>query len=293
MKYIYLVNRFNLKDKTAQIVEQLKKTSEEFGRSYEIVISDTVKEALDLKDRFQETEDIVTAIGGDGSINNILNQIVGTKNILSYIPIGTGNDFYRANLEDLEDGIRDVDIIRINDRYFINVACFGIDADIANDEKFIHNRFIPESMRYNAGVVYHFLTYKPRKIKIECGDRVIEKELTTAVVGNAKYYGGGYKVSPYGKIDDGVMEIYLVDRLNKAKMANIILSMKNAGHLKNPALHSLTGNKVIISSDQSFGANIDGETLRSDRFELELIPKAIKLDFDRKFIERMRSVKYK
>lgn len=293
MKYIYLVNRFNLKDKTAQIVEQLKKTSEEFGRSYEIVISDTVKEALDLKDRFQDTGDIVTAIGGDGSINNILNQIVGTKNILSYIPIGTGNDFYRANLEDLEDGIRDVDIIRINDRYFINVACFGIDADIANDEKFIHNRFIPESMRYNAGVVYHFLTYKPRKIKIECGDRVIEKELTTAVVGNAKYYGGGYKVSPYGKIDDGVMEIYLVDRLNKAKMANIILSMKNAGHLKNPALHSLTGNKVIISSDQPFGANIDGETLRSDRFELELIPKAIKLDFDRKFIERMRSVKYK
>ncbi len=293
MKYIYLVNRFNLKDKTAQIVEQLKKASEEFGRSYEIVISDTVKEALDLKDRFQETEDIVTAIGGDGSINNILNQIVGTKNILSYIPIGTGNDFYRANLEDLEDGIRDVDIIRINDRYFINVACFGIDADIANDEKFIHNRFIPESMRYNAGVVYHFLTYKPRKIKIECGDRVIEKELTTAIVGNAKYYGGGYKVSPYGKIDDGIMEIYLVDRLNKAKMANIILSMKNAGHLKNPALHSLTGNKVIISSDQPFGANIDGETLRSDRFELELIPKAIKLDFDRKFIERMRSVKYK
>jgi len=293
MKYIYLVNRFNLKDKTAQIVEQLKKASEEFGRSYEIVISDTVKEALDLKDRFQETEDIVTAIGGDGSINNILNQIVGTKNILSYIPIGTGNDFYRANLEDLEDGIRDVDIIRINDRYFINVACFGIDADIANDEKFIHNRFIPESMRYNAGVVYHFLTYKPRKIKIECGDRVIEKELTTAVVGNAKYYGGGYKVSPYGKIDDGVMEIYLVDRLNKAKMANIILSMKNAGHLKNPALHSLTGNKVIISSDQPFGANIDGETLRSDCFELELIPKGIKLDFDRKFIERMRSVKYK
>jgi len=293
MKYIYLVNRFNLKDKTAQIVEQLKKASEEFGRSYEIVISDTVKEALDLKDRFQETEDIVTAIGGDGSINNILNQIVGTKNILSYIPIGTGNDFYRANLEDLEDGIRDVDIIRINDRYFINVACFGIDADIANDEKFIHNRFIPESMRYNAGVVYHFLTYKPRKIKIECGDRVIEKELTTAVVGNAKYYGGGYKVSPYGKIDDGVMEIYLVDRLNKAKMANIILSMKNAGHLKNPALHSLTGNKVIISSDQPSGANIDGETLRSDCFELELIPKAIKLDFDRKFIERMRSVKYK
>jgi len=293
MKYIYLVNRFNFKDKTAQIVDRLKKTSEEFGRSYEIIVSDTREEALSLKDRFQDSSDIVTAIGGDGSVNHILNQIVGTKNILSYIPIGTGNDFYRANLEDLEDGVHDVDIIRINERYFINVACFGIDADIANDEKFIHNRFIPESMRYNAGVVYHFLTYKPRKMKIECGDQVIEKELTTAVVGNAKYYGGGYNVSPKGKIDDGVMEILLVDRLNKIRMANIILSMKNAGHLNNPALHTLTGDKVIISSDEVFGANIDGETLKSDRFELEMIPKGIKLDFDRKFTERMRSVKYK
>ena len=293
MKYIYLVNRFNFKDKTAQIVDRLKKTSEEFGRSYEIIVSDTRQEALSLKDRFKDSSDIVTAIGGDGSVNHILNQIVGTKNILSYIPIGTGNDFYRANLEDLEDGIHDVDIIRINERYFINVACFGIDADIANDEKFIHNRFIPESMRYNAGVVYHFLTYKPRKMKIECGDQVIEKELTTAVVGNAKYYGGGYNVSPKGKIDDGVMEILLVDRLNKIRMANIILSMKNAGHLNNPALHTLTGDKVIISSDEVFGANIDGETLKSDRFELEMIPKGIKLDFDRKFTERMRSVKYK
>lgn len=293
MKYIYLVNRFNFKDKTAQIVDRLKKTSEEFGRSYEIIVSDTRQEALSLKDRFKDSSDIVTAIGGDGSVNHILNQIVGTKNILSYIPIGTGNDFYRANLEDLEDGVHDVDIIRINERYFINVACFGIDADIANDEKFIHNRFIPESMRYNAGVVYHFLTYKPRKMKIECGDQVIEKELTTAVVGNAKYYGGGYNVSPKGKIDDGVMEILLVDRLNKIRMANIILSMKNAGHLSNPALHTLTGDKVIISSDEVFGANIDGETLKSDRFELEMIPKGIKLDFDRKFTERMRSVKYK
>ena len=293
MKYIYLVNRFNFKDKTAQIVDQLKKTSEEFGRSYEIIVSDTRQEALSLKDRFKDSGDIVTAIGGDGSVNHILNQIVGTKNILSYIPIGTGNDFYRANLEDLEDGVHDVDIIRINERYFINVACFGIDADIANDEKFIHNRFIPESMRYNAGVVYHFLTYKPRKMKIECGDQVIEKELTTAVVGNAKYYGGGYNVSPKGKIDDGVMEILLVDKLNKVKMASIILSMKNAGHLKNPALHTLTGDRVVISSDEVFGANIDGETLKAKRFELEMIPKGMKLEFDRNFIERMRSVKYK
>ena len=158
MKYIYIVNRFNLKEKTDRIIERLNTVSKEFGRDYEILINETVEDAKNSIIQFKDSEYIITCIGGDGSINLLLNDLIGTKNILSFIPHGTGNDFNRACAKSLSDGIHDVDIIRINDRYFVNVACFGIDADIANDDRFIHNRLIPESMRYNAGVVYYFLT---------------------------------------------------------------------------------------------------------------------------------------
>lgn len=287
MKYIYLVNRFNFKDKTDRLVERLKSASEKFKRDYEIIINDTPEEAKNACKQFKDTEYVITAIGGDGSINLVLNDIVDTNNILAYIPIGTGNDFYRASLEEFDNGIHTTDLIKINDRYFINVACFGIDADIANDDNFIHNNLIPQSMRYDAGVVYYFLTYKGRKLKIEYDNNTIEKDVTTVVVANSKYYGGGYKVAPNSKIDDGKMEVYIVDKLNKVKMASIILSMKNAGHLNNPALHTINTNKLTISSDHIFKANIDGEAIESDRFEIELIENRFRIDLNKEFIKEV------
>lgn len=287
MKYIYVVNRFNLKDRTQDIIRSLENASEKFNREYEIVINDTVEQAKSISTKYKDTEYIITAIGGDGSINLLLNDIVSTNNILSYIPIGTGNDFYRASIENLENGIHDVDLIRINDRYCINVACFGIDADIANDDNFIHNNLIPEAMRYDAGVVYYFLTYKGRKLKIEVNDRTIEKDVTTVVVANSNYYGGGYKVAPNSVINDGQMEVYIVDKLNKIKMASIILSMKDAGHLNNPALEVINTDRLLISADKPFKANIDGEALLSDRFEIELVPNRFRIELNKEFIKEV------
>lgn len=287
MKYIYVVNRFNLKDRTQDIIRSLENASEKFNREYEIVINDTVEQAKSISTKYKDTEYIITAIGGDGSINLLLNDIVNTNNIISYIPIGTGNDFYRASIENLENGIHDVDLIRINDRYCINVACFGIDADIANDDNFIHNNLIPEAMRYDAGVVYYFLTYKGRKLKIEVNDRTIEKDVTTVVVANSNYYGGGYKVAPNSIINDGQMEVYIVDKLNKIKMASIILSMKDAGHLNNPALEVINTDRLLISADKPFKANIDGEALLSDRFEIELVPNRFRIELNKEFIKEV------
>ena len=285
MKYVYVVNRFNFKEKTDSIINTLKQISKKFNRDYEIIINDTIDDAIRLKDRFKNTNDIITSIGGDGSINLILNDLVNTNNILSFIPYGTGNDLNRVFMQEYDNGIHEIDLARINDRYFINVACFGIDADIANDDRYIHNKWIPESMRYNAGVVHHFLTYKARNMKVEYDNNIIEQDFTTVVVANAKYYGGGYKVSPYSLMDDGLLDIYLVDKLNKINMAKIILSMKDAGHLNNPSLKTFKTNKLIISANETFKANIDGEVLEANRFEIETINKAIKVDFNSDFIK--------
>ena len=293
MKYVYLVNRFNFKDKTNQIVNRLDEVSKYFNRDYEIIVNDTVEDIKKNMEILKNGENIITSVGGDGSINLVLNDIVNTKNILSYIPIGTGNDFYRANLEDNMDGINEVDIVKINDRYFINVACFGIDADIANDDRFIHNKFIPEAMRYNAGVVYYFLTYKPKTLTLKIDDQSITKQVTTIVVANAKYYGGGYNVAPNSSITDGNLEVYIVDKLNKINMARIIISMKDAKHLNNPSLTSYQTNKLAISSDDIINANIDGEKISARQFDIEIIPKGIKLAFDKEFIAKIREIKYK
>lgn len=289
MKYVYFVNRFSLRDETDAVINRIKSVSEEFHRDYSIEVSGSAEEAARAVRKYRDAGAVLTAVGGDGSIHHLLNEIAGTNNLLSFVPCGTGNDFSRTCLETLEDGVHEVDLIRVNDRYCINTVCFGIDADIANDESFIHNRFIPRSMRFNAGVLYHFLTYgKKRYLTVEWGKKKISRHFTTIVAANGRYYGSGYKVSPGSLLNDGRMEVYLIDSVGKVKMARLILSMKNAGHLQDPALRVFRAKKVTVSSPVPIRANVDGEPLQADHFELELIPRAVRLDFDHRFLERVR-----
>lgn len=286
MKYIYFVNRFSLLERTDECISRLKQASEHFHRDYEIVLNETIRDAAASIERYKDSENVITAIGGDGSINRLLNDFAGTGNILSFIPAGTGNDFARTCMDHLADGIHDIDLIRVNDRYCINVACFGIDADIANDDTWIHNRLIPRPMRFNAGVVYHFLRHKKgRRLQVECQGHSFDQAFTTIIAANSCYYGGGYHVSPGSVLNDGIMEVYLVDSLGKLRMARTILSIKDGSHLQSPAVRVLRAKKLTISSSVPFRANIDGEPLLSDHFDLELIPGGIRLDYNRRFLQ--------
>ena len=287
MKYIYVVNRFQLKDRTDDLIRKLEQVSRDFGREYEIRVHETPAEAGKIREDYRDTEYILTAIGGDGSINCLLNDIAGTRNILSYIPYGTGNDFHRAVSQTVSAGVHATDIVKINEKFFINAACFGIDADIANDDRLIHSRFIPKSLRFNVSVIRHFLSYrKGRVMKIEFNGETFEGEVTTVVAANSQYYGGGYRISPGSRIDDGIMEIYIFKHLSRPMMGKTILSMKNAKHLNSPALKMMTisNGKIVITSPTAFKANIDGEPLHSDHFEIEMIPKGIRLEYDPAFL---------
>ena len=181
---------------------------------------------------------------------------------------GTGNDFYRANKELLKEGINTIDLVKVNDSYFINVICFGIDADIGNHSDIIHSKIIPKKERYNVGLVYHFLTYSPRKMKIEVENKTYEDVFTTVAVCNARYYGGGYKIAPTSSLTDGLLDIYLVKKTNRFDMIRLIAGIKYALHEQSPKTIKLQSNKVKIQSDIEIESNMDGEILKAKEFNI-------------------------
>ena len=287
MKHIYMINRYICRGRTDEITGRIRKACEDTRQDYVIEISDTPGESKACALRYRDSGYVITGVGGDGTINHLVNDFAGSDTILSFIPFGTGNDFFHGCREKLKDGINVSDIVRINDRYFINCACFGIDADIANDETFIHNRLIPRSMQFNAAAVSHFLTWRGgRHLRLEFNQETIEQDVTTVVSSNSRYYGGGYNIAPDSRIDDGLMDVCIADHLRKLNMARTILSMKNAGHLNNPAVRFIRTEKLVVNSDRPFAANIDGEPLVSDRFELEVVPGGCRIWFDRSFLKK-------
>ena len=108
--------------------------------------------------KIPDEECVVFSVGGHGNLNEVLNGIAKSENkILGNIPTGSGNDFERT-LSQYDDGIHDFDFGIINGRHFINVACVGLDADVANNISWIRKKkWIPVSQRYNASILYTFI----------------------------------------------------------------------------------------------------------------------------------------
>ena len=286
MKYVFILNSFGKRD-IKDLYKKIEVVSNRLNLNYIIEVNSKNLSTEDILKKYKSTRNIIVAVGGDGMINKIVNGIVNTNNMFSYIPYGTGNDFDKTVKETLKPHRNYIYLFKINDKYFINIACFGVDADIANDETFIHNKLIPRDLRYNAGVMYHFLKYRAKTFEIIIDDEIIKDQFTTVAVCNARYYGGGYKIGPSSLVNDGLAEVYLVDKLNKLEMAKAILSMKDGKHENNSHIRKIKTDSLTICSDIPISSNIDGEILTANTFDIEVLPQAIEVYNNQDLIEKV------
>ena len=185
-------------------------------------------------------------------------------------------------------GINYCDLVKINDRYFINTACFGIDADIAYNKDSIKSKFIPRGQKYNASIVKSFLKFKPRYFKIKINDKIIENNFSTVVVCNGEYYGNGYHVGPHSRLNDDKFDVYMVNDLGRISLATLILKLKKGKHEFDKNVIKVTTNKLKINLKDDVYSNIDGEILKDNKFDIELCKKKIKVYYDRKLIDYLK-----
>ena len=132
------------------------------------------------------------------------------------------------------------------------------------------------------------MTYKPRKMKIKIAGKEIEKEFTTVIVCNARYYGGGYKVGPFSSLQDGLMEVYLVEKTNRITMLGLIAGIKYAFHEKSNKVEKIQTKSLAIISEEEIEANLDGEILKSNHFDINIIPKGIKISYNKSLIDNIK-----
>ena len=287
MKYVFIINQFGKGKKLKELENNIQKVCRKRKIDYKIEKNSIKRSTEDILKDYQKSNNIIFAVGGDGILNRVLNGLVGTKNILGFIPYGTGNDFYKTMKESYSSGIHEIDLVKINHRFFINVACFGIDADIGNNGDIIHSKWIPKSQRYNMSLLYHFLKYKPRKMKIKTEENTYVGEYATVVVCNGKYYGGGYKVGYSSFVNDGLLDVYLVTKMNKIHMAKLILGMNKGKHEQSPHTTKISTKKIIIKSSETINSNVDGEELENKQFKIEIQKRKQKVYYDQSLIDEI------
>ena len=151
---------------------------------------------------------------------------MGSQNYLGVIPVGTGNDFYKSISKQNTKLYEKVDVAQINDKYFINIACFGIDADVGNNTKIIKNKLIPIKQRYNASLIYTFFKYKNKEAEFISKEEEQQGKFTTIVIANGMYYGGGFQIAPNSKYNDGLLDVYYAKDLKKYELLGLVLKIK-------------------------------------------------------------------
>lgn len=290
MKYIFVINSFTLKEEINEVIHRIKDFCIRKNMEFEVEINNEDNSTEDIVKKYRKCGYTIVAVGGDGMINRVLNALVGTNNTLGFIPCGTGNDFYRSALKEIKKENEECDVIKINDRYFINVACFGIDADVANNKGLIKSKMIPKSQRYNVSVINSFLKYEPRHFVLKMNNEEIEGDFATVAVCNGGYYGSGYNISPNFKLNNGLIDVYAVENDNKFNIMKMILSMRKGKHEKYKKVHKFQTNKLTLISNNEINSNIDGEELASKKFNIEVKGK-IKIYMNKELINFVKGGK--
>lgn len=180
----------------------------------------------------------LTVYGGDGTINEAVNGMIKSKFVnsatLSAYPAGTGNDFLRI----MKDKTVKCDVIKYNDRYFINMFNVGFDCDVVITTATMKKKpFVSGSMAYILSVAARFFKKFGQQMHIKVVDvdgkeHIFDGEYMLCLVANGSYYGGGFHSSPESDVTDGIMELILAKKISRFKFISFIGSFKKGLHIK-------------------------------------------------------------
>lgn len=285
--YYFIVNPVAGMGKKLSFVSEINDFCQQKKINYQVVMTHQPKEAIELAKEASKKYEVVVAVGGDGTVNEVVNGIVDTNAKLGIIPIGSGNDFakqmdltynLKKDLEILLEGkTKVVDLGLVNKRhYFINGLGVGFDGEVA-----YHVR---DFLKYARGFIGYLLsvfrtlaTFKFNKVKFYVDEeKVKEEKILLIATCNGTTYGGGFKVAPSAKVDDGLFTICFISKMGKFYAVRNIHKILQGTHISMPEVSTYTGKNVKITSEKVLFSQLDGEILPPlKEFEIEIMPNKI------------------
>lgn len=285
MKHVFIVNPVSGRGKALKVSLGIKKICEEEKLDYEIHYTNGPKDATRIAKKVKGSKNIIYSVGGDGTLNEVLNGVIGTKNMLAVIPAGSGNDFYRT-LSKMDDEMPLIDVGKVNGKYFLNVVSIGIDAEVAKNAEVMKKLKVPTSQIYNASIVYTFFKYKFKDIEFSVDNTRSKNKCTILTICNGKMYGGGYKIAPEALLSDGYFDVYIVDKISKPTLPFLLGKLKKGTHESLKEVHKSKATKIKFKCDYDLVCNVDGEIMIDRKFNIKILPKSLLIYNNKKLINR-------
>ena len=248
------------------------------GKDYDIHFSRYEGHVNEIISHYEEKVRFYS-VGGDGFLNQVIQSLIYTTHELVVIPYGTGNDFSRLiNIStDPEEILKSSlnrepiksDVMKMNERYVMNTACFGLDALIANT---VHDH----RGGYVRSLLRNISKYPFYEVKLENEEGILyEGQVTLCAICNGRYYGGGFCIAPEAFVNDGYMDIIILPKINKWKAPYYISKiLRKSIHKYKKTFVTKVKTCTIYTEGIS---NIDGEQYEGNILRLKVVPQAINI----------------
>lgn len=268
-KVIFILNPISGVNKKSVIEEKIHTYLDKAQYEYEVVYTDHPNHGTEIaRDAVEKGYDMVVAVGGDGSVNEVSEGLIGSNVILGIIPAGSGNGYAMhlgigRNVENairiLNEGEeRIMDTGTINTQPFVNLAGIGFDAKIAYLYRNVKRRgfwgYFQTAIQQATSLKHH--TYS---VKIDGKEIINGQKCFTIVVANAPMYGYGFIIAPMAVPDDGKLEVVI---FHKTPAWRIILSLWrfwNHSMHKTSIADRYVGEVVEVTCHEPSFGHTDGE----------------------------------
>lgn len=269
--------------------------------TYEIVTTQYAGHATEIARDYSARDTYrIYAVGGDGTLNEVLNGMADSNSTLACIPAGTGNDFVQYLSGDFhhEEILREtilgeaelIDVGMINEKYFLNVASIGFDAKVNHKaSRFKGKPLIGAKAAYYCGILASLGDLSPLDVSIHEGDTTRLARIFMLTVANGQIYGGGYHIAPEASINDGLFDVIEVAPLSLPKIVKYMPMLKKGTHLGLPEVTFSRTGRIHVTADREFYVNVDGETMFSRDVDFRLRAKKIHMVFPRAVHERFEA----
>lgn len=240
--------------------------------------------------------DVVVAVGGDGTINEVVNGIVGTETALGVLPAGTGNvfasdvlipvygpfhmDAVRRAAEIIDRGRRrrvDLGLVRLSngvERYFLMWAGIGLDAAITGEVTNEDKRRLGKIAFAITGVMVALeFMGTPATLTMDGGQQ--KKRILMALASNGQLYGGMWRLAPEAKLDDGLLDVAVLEGYGLPSTVRHVVGVTLGRHVRDPEYHLYRTRRLTIETKEPMPIHVDAEPIGTTPVEIEIVPQAL------------------
>jgi diacylglycerol kinase (ATP) len=237
-------------------------------------------------------DSLLVVVGGDGTVNEVVNGVAGTGAEIALLSSGTGEDFGRTHgipdrFEDavrtvLEGETRTIDIGRVHcegsqGRFFANVGSAGMSGAVARRANAM-SKVLGGRVTFFYALTREFLAWRNTAVTVELDGGVRrEGSLHDVIVANGNFHGGGMKLAPDAAQDDGLFDVVTIGDVDKLDFLTTAPKLYSGRYLAHPKVELLRSSTVVISAAEPLPLEVDGEPIGTTPARFEVVPAALRL----------------